>query len=73
MSKENSVTYEELSLSTSRSMMRSRLSLKLISSALLRGPTTTVSGGRGSHLKMLLMKWIYLPLQRSAPELYTRR
>jgi hypothetical protein len=54
-------------------MMRSRLSLKPISSALLRGPATTASGGRGSHLKALSMKWIYLPLQRSAPELYARR
>jgi hypothetical protein len=39
----------------------------------LRGPATTASGGRGSHLKALSMKWIYLPLQRSAPELYARR
>jgi hypothetical protein len=59
--------------STSRSMMRSRLSSKPISSALLRVPATTALGERGSYLKTLLMKWTYLPLQRIIPELCARR
>jgi hypothetical protein len=53
--------------------MRSRLSLKPISSALLRGPATTALGGRGSHLKALLMMWTYLLLQKIVLELYARR
>jgi hypothetical protein len=31
------------------------------------------SGGRGSHLKALLMKWIFLYLQKSVPELYAKK
>jgi hypothetical protein len=54
-------------------MMRSRLSSKPISSDLLREPATTASGGRGSHLKVILITWTYLPLQRIVPELYARR
>jgi hypothetical protein len=49
--------------------MRSRLSSKPISSALLRRPATTVLGGRGFHLKVLLMMWTYPPLQKIVLEL----
>jgi hypothetical protein len=54
-------------------MMRSRLSSKPISSALLKEPATTVLGGRGSYLKALLMTWTYPPLQKIVPELNARR
>jgi hypothetical protein len=69
MSREDPIMYEELPAKHIRSMMRSRLSSKPISSALLREPATTALGGRGSHLKALLMTWTYLPLQNIAPEL----
>jgi hypothetical protein len=62
MTREDPIMYEELPASTSRNTMRSRLSSKPISSALLRRPATTVLGGRGSHLKALLMMWTYPPL-----------
>jgi hypothetical protein len=41
-------------LSISRDMMKSRLNLKPISSALLKELATTVSGGKGFHPKVLL-------------------
>jgi hypothetical protein len=47
--------------------MRSKPSLKSISSGLLRGPATTALGGRGSRPKVLSMEWIYLSHQKSAP------
>jgi hypothetical protein len=53
--------------------MRSKPSSKPVSSALLRELTTTALGGRGSHLKALLMTWTYLPLHKIVPELYARR
>jgi hypothetical protein len=37
-------------------MMKSKLNLKPISSALLKGLATTVSGEEGFHLKVLLME-----------------
>jgi hypothetical protein len=56
MSRDDPITYEDIS----RSMMRSRLSLKPISSALSKGLAAMVSGGRDFHLKVHLMGWIYL-------------
>src|SRR6185295_18263626 len=55
-------------LNTRRSMMRSKLCWKPISSALLRGPATMASGGRGSHQKLLSTMYICLCHQKSAPE-----
>jgi hypothetical protein len=49
-------------------LMRSKPFSKSISSSLLRGPTTTASGERGSHPKALSMEWIYLSRRKSAPE-----
>ena len=69
----NPVTYEELTPNTSRSMMRSKLSSKPISSALSRGPVTTASGGRGSHPKALLTTSTCTYCQRSAPEPCARK
>jgi hypothetical protein len=60
-------------LNTSRDMMRSRLNLKLTSSALLKGLATMVSGGRGFHPKVPLMEWICLPHLRTVPELYGKK
>src|SRR6185437_10338527 len=53
-------------LNTRRSMMRSKLCWKPISSALLRGPATMALSGRGSRLKALSTTWICLYHQRSA-------
>jgi hypothetical protein len=41
-------------LSISKDIMKSRLNLKPISSALLKGLATMVSGGRDFHPKVLL-------------------
>jgi hypothetical protein len=60
-------------LNTSRNSMRSKPSSKPNSSGLLRGPTTTASGGRGSRSKALSMEWIYLSHQKSPPELCTKK
>src|SRR3954468_8419326 len=60
-------------MSPRRHMMISKLSSKPISSALLRGPVSMASGGKGSHPKALLMRWICLFLQRNAPELCDRK
>src|SRR6185312_9020104 len=60
-------------LNTRRSMMRSKLCWKPISSTLLRGPATMASGGRGSRQKALSTTWICLYHQRSAPGPCVRR
>jgi hypothetical protein len=56
MARDDPITYESSLLNTSRGTMKSRLSLKPISSALLKGLAATVSGGEGFHLKVLLME-----------------
>jgi hypothetical protein len=54
MARDDPITYEELSAEHKQRYMKSRLNLNLISSALLKGLATTVSGGEGFHPKVLL-------------------
>jgi hypothetical protein len=71
MSREDPIMYEELP--AEHKQKYDQISSKPISSALLRESAITALGGRGFHLKALLMTWTYLPLQRIVPELCTRR
>jgi hypothetical protein len=73
MMRDDSITYEELLLNTSRNTIRSRLSSKPISSALSRRPAITVLGGKDFHLKALLMAWICPPLPKIVPELCAKK
>jgi hypothetical protein len=73
MSNENPITYEELSEEHKQRYDEIKLLLRPISSARLRGPVTTASGGRGFHLKGHSTKWIYLPLRKNELGLSVRR
>ena len=67
------VTYEELTPEHQQKYDEVKASSKPISSALSRGPATTVSGGRGSHQRALLTTLIGPCGQRSVPGPYARR
>jgi hypothetical protein len=56
MARDDLITYEELFVEHKQNMMKSRLNLRPISSALSKGPAAMVSGGEGFHLRVLLME-----------------
>jgi hypothetical protein len=73
MSKGDPVTYEEPIPEHMQEFDEIKALFDLISSGLLRGPATTVSGGRGSCPMALSMEWIYLSRRKSAPEPCTKK
>jgi hypothetical protein len=74
MPKENTVMYEELPAEHKQKNdeIKALFEADLIGS-FERTHHHGIRCGRGSHLKALSTMWIYLPLQRSAPELYARK
>jgi hypothetical protein len=73
MTREDPITYEELPAEHKQKYDKIKALFEADLIGLSRRPATTALGGRGFHLKALLMTWTCPPLQKIVPELCARK